>query len=29
MADKGEKERKTEIQKFKYFKNGKSFLDEI
>ena len=28
MAD-GEKEGKTEIQKFEYLKNKKSFLDEI
>ena len=28
MAD-GEKERKTEIQKFEHLENKKSFLDEI
>ena len=28
MAD-GEKEGKTEIQKFEYLKNKKSFLDEL
>ena len=29
MADKGKKERKTEIQKSEYLKNKKSFLDKI
>ena len=29
MDDKEKKEGKTEIQKFKYLKNEKSFLDEI
>ena len=29
MADKGEKEGKTAIQKFEYLENEKSFLDEI
>ena len=29
MANKGEKEGKTELQKFEYFGNEKSFLDEI
>ena len=30
MADRqGEKEGKTEIQKFEYLKNEKSFLDEV
>ena len=29
MADRDEKEGKTEIQKFKYFENEKSFLDQI
>ena len=29
MADREKKEGKTKIQKFKYLKNEKSFLDEI
>ena len=29
MADNGEKEGKTEIQKSEYLENEKSFLDEI
>ena len=29
MADRGRKEGKTEIQKFEYFENEKSLLDEI
>ena len=29
MADMGEKEGKTKIQKLEYLKNEKSFLDEI
>ena len=29
MANRGEKEGKTEIQKFEYLENEKSFLDEI
>ena len=29
MADRGKKEGKTEIQKFEYLDNEKSFLDEI
>ena len=29
MAEKGEKEGKTEIQKFEHLENGKRFLDEI
>ena len=29
MADRGEREGKTEIQKSEYLKNEKSFLDEI
>ena len=28
MAEREKKEGKTEIQKFEYFKNEKSFLDE-
>ena len=29
MADKGKREGKTEIRKFEYLENKKSFLDEI
>ena len=29
MADRGGKEGKTEMQKFEYLENEKSFLDEI
>ena len=29
MADREKKERKTNIQKFEYLENKKSFLDEI
>ena len=29
MADRGEKEQKAELQRFKYFENEESILDEM